>query len=102
MIYREFIRKCLLDNNYGVYSMIVETYKEQVEVLKKPALFRKWLSGELGVPIEMINLSSLNSALQQQRKKQAKGSSKAASAKTGFSFSRAMPEGEAKPRIQEL
>lgn len=37
--------------------------------LETPARFRRWLAGELNVPLEKINLSSLNSALQQQWKK---------------------------------
>lgn len=68
-MYKEFIRKDLLDNGYGVYRKILEMYREQMAFLETPARFRRWLAGELDVPLEKINLSSLNSALQQQRKK---------------------------------
>lgn len=69
-MYKEFIRKDLLNNGYGVYRKILEVYHEQMTFMETPSRFRRWLSMELDVPIEKINLSSLNSALQQQRKKQ--------------------------------
>jgi hypothetical protein len=67
--YREFIRKFLLDGGYGVYARIIDLYPEQLEALGTPSAFRRWLAQELDVPLEKINLSSLNSALQQKRKK---------------------------------
>lgn len=69
MMYKDFIRKDLLDNGYGVYRKIQEVYGEQMKFLETPSRFRRWLATELEVPIEKINLSSLNSTLQQQRKK---------------------------------
>jgi hypothetical protein len=54
-----------------VYSVIVETYYQKLQDLK-PTLFRKWLAQEIGVSEEKINLSSLNSAMVRQRKKEEK------------------------------
>jgi hypothetical protein len=67
--YKEFLRKSLLDNSYGIYSKILDAYRDQMAFLKTPSLFRKWLADELDVPIEKINLNSLNSVLKRQRNK---------------------------------
>ncbi len=69
MEYKEFLRKNLLNNEYGIYGKILEVYREQITFLKAPSLFRNWLADELEVPIEKINLNSLNSVLKRQRKK---------------------------------
>jgi hypothetical protein len=70
--YKEFLIKELLAKRYGIYGKILDVYHEQMAFLKTPSFFRRWLADELEVPIEKINLSSLNSALQQQRKKNAR------------------------------
>lgn len=69
MDYKEFLRKHLLDNTYGIYGKILEAYGEQMVFLKTASLFRKWLADELDVPIDNINLNSLNSVLKRKRKK---------------------------------
>lgn len=115
MMYKEFIRKDLLDNGYGVYRKILEVYNDQMEFLETPSRFRRWLAAELEVPIEKINLSSLNSALQQQRKKknnirvnpgkQAAGLSKAGYLEDkieGFKFSKPGSGDEKTSRITEM
>ena len=112
-MYKEFIRKYLLDNGYGVYPKILEVYREQMTFLETPARFRRWLAGELDVPIEKINLSSLNSALQQQRKKD-KLEKQAIPKKSqleaehsedkarGFKFSKPSSEDQKQSRINEM
>jgi hypothetical protein len=74
-MYEAFIKEWLLSNQSRVYSVIVETYHQKLKDLK-PTLFRKWLALEIGVPEEKINLSSLNSAMLRQRKREEKGKSK--------------------------
>lgn len=51
-MYKEFIRKDLLDNGYGVYGKILDIYREQMAFLETPSRFRRWLSVELDVPLE--------------------------------------------------
>ena len=70
-MYGPFIKEQVLENNRKVYSLIVSVYRQQLDDLQ-PLMFRRWLSREIGVPEEKINLSSLNSALARQRKKDAK------------------------------
>jgi hypothetical protein len=70
-MYQTFIKEWLLSNQSRVYSVIVETYYQKLQDLK-PTLFRKWLAQEIGVSEEKINLSSLNSAMVRQRKKEEK------------------------------
>ena len=70
-MYEAFIKEWLLSNQSRVYSVIVETFRQKLDDLK-PTLFRKWLAKEIGVPEEKINLSSINSALMRQRKKDEK------------------------------
>jgi hypothetical protein len=71
-MYESFIKEWLLAGQSRVYSMIVATYRQKLNDLK-PTLFRKWLAREIDVPEEKINLSSLNSALVRQRKRESKG-----------------------------
>ncbi|MBN8857115.1 MAG: hypothetical protein J0H29_01930 [Sphingobacteriales bacterium] len=112
-MYKEFIRKDLLNNGYGVYRKILEMYREQMAFLETPARFRRWLAGELDVPLEKINLSSLNSALQQQRKKdeQEKLNKRATgraqigyseNKREGFQFSKPSSGDKKQSRISEL
>ncbi|SDC96674.1 hypothetical protein [Niabella drilacis] len=112
-MYKEFIRKDLLDNGYGVYGKILDIYREQMAFLETPSRFRRWLSVELDVPLEKINLSSLNSALQQQRKKDAQNKQRtppvalpqadhAVNKVEGFQFSKPGSGDKKLPRINEL
>ena len=70
-MYGPFIKDQVLENKRKVYSLIVSIYRQQLDDLQ-PLMFRRWLSREIGVPEEKINLSSLNSALARQRKKDGK------------------------------
>ena len=70
-MYSSFIKEQVVGNKRKVYSLIVSVYRQQLDDLQ-PLMFRRWLSREIGVPEEKINLSSLNSALARQRKKDAK------------------------------
>ena len=70
-MYESFIKEWLLNNQSRVYSVIVSTYRQKLEDLK-PTLFRKWLAKEISISEEKINLSSLNSAMARQRKKDEK------------------------------
>ncbi|MEP7277414.1 MAG: hypothetical protein ABI813_02115 [Bacteroidota bacterium] len=74
-MYESFIKEWLLAGQSRVYSMIVGTYRQKLDDLK-PTLFRKWLAREIDIPEDKINLSSLNSALVRQRKKESKGENK--------------------------
>ena len=49
---KEFIKKYLLDNGYGVYATIVDAYSSQIKDLKKLARLRRWHKEELEVPVE--------------------------------------------------
>lgn len=113
MTYKEFIKKDLLDSGYGVYRKILELYREQMAFLETPSRFRRWLAVELDVSIEQINLSSLNSAWQQQKKKneQEKLSKRQTeqpqadypdSKREGFKFSKPGSGDQKQPRITEL
>lgn len=64
-----FIKEWLLQKKSRVYSIIVDTYPDELKSLK-PALFRSWLAKEIDVPEEKINLNSLASALSRLRKKE--------------------------------
>lgn len=112
---KDFIRKDLLDKGYGVYPIILEVYSKEMARLETPSRFRRWLATELDVPIEKINLSSLNSALQQQRKKknnirvnqgeQLTDLSKSGYPESkieGFKFSKPSSSDEKQSRITEL
>jgi hypothetical protein len=68
-MYKEFLRKELLEKRYGVYSRIVEIYQAQWVQLRTASCLRRWLAQELNVSINEIELSSLDSALQRQKKK---------------------------------
>ena len=99
LLYESFIKEWLLNNQSRVYSVIVRTYRQKLEELKS-TLFRKWLIREIDVPDEKINLSSLNSAITRQKKRDKKNSRRAIPAdanpssssatlsNTGFKFSK--------------
>ena len=68
---KEIIKECFRLKQYRVYSLIVSDYFDKIEELK-PKVFSIWLAKEIDIPIETINLSSLNSALVRERKKKNK------------------------------
>lgn len=65
-----FIKDWLLQKKPKVYSIIADTYREELTRLK-PTLFRAWLAKEIDIPEEAINIHSLYSALKRLRKKEA-------------------------------
>ena len=65
------LKRWLIDGQFRVYSIIVDTYREKLQELK-PLLFKQWLANELGIAEEKINLGSLNSALTRRRKREKK------------------------------
>ena len=65
------LKRWLVDGQFRVYSIIVDTYREKLQELK-PLLFKQWLANELGIAEEKINLGSLNSALTRRRKREKK------------------------------
>lgn len=71
-MYAAFIKEQLLAKRRKAYSLIVAAYRQQLDTLQ-PAMFRRWLAREIELPEETINLSSLNSALSRQRKREMKG-----------------------------
>lgn len=64
-----FIKEWLLANRMKVYSIIADTYREELMSLK-PQMFRAWLAKEIDIPEEKININSLHSALSRLRKKE--------------------------------
>ena len=70
-MYKKQIKEWLLTNEPGIYSIIVSQYSREMTDLK-PRFLRKWLSDELDVPEEKINISSLNSAIGRFKKTQKK------------------------------
>ena len=70
-MYEKQIKEWLLTNEPGIYSIIVSQYSREMTDLK-PRFLRKWLSDELDVPEEKINISSLNSAIGRFKKTQKK------------------------------
>lgn len=67
-MYEQFIKECLLSNQFRVYAIIAQTYFEKLDTLK-PLLFKKWLAKKLCIDEEKINTSSLGSALARHRQK---------------------------------
>ena len=68
-MYASFIKEQLLAKRRKAYSLIVAAYRQQLDSLQ-PAMFRRWLAKEIALPEDTINLSSLNSALSRQRKRE--------------------------------
>lgn len=64
---KSIIKAWLLNKKTGVYSVIVETYREQAAALK-PSLFIDWLARELDVKTDQISPSGIASAIKRQRK----------------------------------
>lgn len=64
---REFIKDLLEDRQSNVYSFIIKKYREQISSLG-PTLFQIWLSKEIGINKDKINVSSLNSAFTRFKK----------------------------------
>lgn len=65
---RELIKQGLLNNEHGVYSVIVANHIDKLLELK-PAWFIKWLALEYDVPVEKIIRRSIVSAKQRYDKK---------------------------------
>lgn len=65
---KTLLKNWLLQKKHGVYSLIVDTYKEQVTSLK-PGFFIEWIGHELGVRIEDISAQALYGAIKRSRKK---------------------------------
>lgn len=66
-MYKDLIKECLLDKQSRVYSLITKSYGDKLVELR-PTLFRKWLSKEIDITEDHINISSLNSALMRLKK----------------------------------
>ncbi|MCA6438306.1 MAG: hypothetical protein IM584_04640 [Chitinophagaceae bacterium] len=63
---KQYIRDILLSGRWRAYSIVVDTYINEIQELK-PALFKTWLSKELGIDEDKINLNSLYSAFKRHR-----------------------------------
>ena len=53
------LKRWLVDGQFRVYSIIVDTYREKIKELK-PLMFKQWLANELGIAEEKINLGSFH------------------------------------------
>ena len=82
------LKRWLVDGQFRVYSIIVDTYREKIIELK-PLMFKQWLANELGIAEEKINLGSLNSALTRRRKKENKNIQSGVSSDPGLDTSSA-------------
>ena len=63
-----FIKELLKLKQSRVYSLIVGNYYNEIITLK-PTLFRIWFCNKIGIEIDIINISSLKSALLREKKK---------------------------------
>ena len=68
---KQYIRDILLSGRWRAYSIIIDTYISEIQELK-PALFKTWLSKELEIDEDKINLNSLYSALKRYRESHSK------------------------------
>ena len=60
-MYKKFIIELLTSKKSKAYTLMVDRYRNVMMDLK-PTLFRIWIADELGIPADLINQSSLNSA----------------------------------------
>lgn len=74
------IKTWLLNKKPGVYSIVVQSYYDRLSEYRT-AKFIEWLALELDIPIDVINIASLSSALRRYRKK--KGTSPTRSKREG-------------------
>lgn len=65
---KEFLKQKLLENKSGIYSLIVHHYIDRINEMGC-SLFRDWLSQELDIDKDKINLTSLYSASRREQKK---------------------------------
>lgn len=89
---KDIIKAWLLEKKPGIYSVIVETYKEQALTLK-PSFFLDWIAKELDVKADQISPTGVYAAIKRRRKptkEKAKGNEKK-KGKTG-DFSTDIPE----------
>ena len=63
---KDILKGWLLNKTPGVYSTIIETYKDAALSLK-PSLFIKWLAIELNMSEDGISSTAINSALKRYR-----------------------------------
>ena len=89
------LKRWLLEGQFRVYSIIVDTYREKIIELK-PLMFKQWLANELGIAEEKINLGSLNSALTRRRKREKKNIQSGISSDPGLDTSSAKSAGDFK------
>ena len=64
----EFIKKLLLSNQSNVYSLIATTYYNKILELK-PSLFKIFLTDQLQIPLDVLNIHSLKSAFRREKNK---------------------------------
>ena len=64
---KEFLKQKLLENKAGIYSLIAHHYADRINEMGC-SLFRDWLSQELSVDKNSINLTSLYSASRREQK----------------------------------
>lgn len=65
---KEFFKQKLQENRSGIYSLIAHHYADRINEMGC-SLFRDWLSEELSVDKNTINLASLYSASRREQKK---------------------------------
>jgi hypothetical protein len=102
------IKERLLSNKPLAYSLIIKHFEKELLELGA-TVFRTWLAKRMEVPEDIIHLSSLYSAINRLRKKQAKeklkGKNFVAGEKKkiqeGFAFS-SVDDSTKKSRAQEL
>ncbi|OJU22592.1 MAG: hypothetical protein BGN92_08580 [Sphingobacteriales bacterium 41-5] len=68
---KQFIKELILSNQFRLYTIIAETYYQELEKYK-PLVFRKWIAEELEIDEQKLNLNSLSSALVRERRKRSK------------------------------
>ena len=64
-----FIKDLLISKQSRVYSLIVSNYYNEAVSLK-PTLFRIWFCNKIGIEIDIVNISSLKSAIRRREKNQ--------------------------------
>jgi hypothetical protein len=77
---KEFIKQSILDNEAN-YSIIYHEYENEIKKLGA-TIFRKWLSSELNIPAEKINVNSLYAVIHRKKKKKRKSNNFSTERKT--------------------
>lgn len=104
---KEFIKQSIIEHKAN-YTIIYHQYETEIKKLGA-TIFRKWLSAELGIPVEKINVNSLYAVIHRMKNKKGKSSSNhflterktEGSTKGGFKFS-SVDDIPIKPRIEEI